>query len=585
MRNKNLENIIISSNKKSNKKINILLSIIIVMVIIINCLSITIAISSLKSLVLFDINTYKQVTYTLSFIVIVIIAIAGISIRSIFMANTYRHKKNIALLRLLGFTKKQVRNILWKEIVEVFIFSSEIGVFAAIIVNFVLPISINIFSMFLALLLAVFITYVMVRFSLMQPLKKAFSIEAIEAMANSEDNVINTNSHRKIIYPMNLALRFFVTNKKRTIWILSSLILTTTIMMVVLTVINSINPEILAKRNYLYNSNVIIQLNPVLSENGDYSYKKAMNNSPLNDELAIKIKEIPETDVFRSKLAQVMINDGSNDIITIQNVINDDTIDVSSRNNIKEFSESKNKVPVIINTGAYWYRNGTRNYELGDNIDVKAFDSNPEHNIILEVVGFVNKPNDLVIYYTENKFIEKLAGENSDFIWYIKSDHETSLRGVMDNLDQNNLINISYLENDIQTYKNMFGKIMVIIFGIGILLFLFAFINLFDLLISNFFSREQTYKVLRLLGATEKQLMTIISIEDIIYFVVMIILSAVLSLPFGYWICMKISSYFNIKYILYRFPFEFSILYLLIIFLFYIVLFNFQKKTLELKEM
>ena len=79
--------------------------------------------------------------------------------------------------------------------------------------------------------------------------------------------------------------------------------------------------------------------------------------------------------------------------------------------------------------------------------------------------------------------------------------------------------------------------------------------------------------------------MTIISIEDIIYFVVMIILSAVLSLPFGYWICMKISSYFNIKYILYRFPFEFSILYLLIIFLFYIVLFNFQKKTLELKEM
>lgn len=585
MKKKNLENIIISSNKKSNKKINTLLSVIIIMVIIINCLSITIAISSLKSLGFFDINTYKQVTYTLSFIVIVIIAIAGISIRSIFLANTYRHKKTIALLRLLGFTKKQVKKILWKEILEVFIFSSEIGIFVAIIVISVLPIKINIFSIFLTLLLAMFITYIMVKFSLMQPLKKAFSIEAIEAMVDSEDNIQNNNSFRKIIYPTNLALRFFATNKKRTMWILSSLILTTTIMMVVLTVINSINPETLAKQNYLYNSNVIIQLNPILSEDGDYSYKKAMNNSPLNDELEVRIKKISKTDVFRSKLVQVMINDGSNDIITIQNVINEETVDVSSRNNIKEFSGSENKVPVIINTGAYWYKNGIRNYKLGDNIDIKELDSNLESNFILEVVGFINKPNDLVIYYTENEFIEKLAGKNSDFIWYIKSDHEQNLRGVIDDLSQNNLINISYLENEIQAYKNMFGKIMVIVFGIGILLFLFAFINLFDLLISNFFSREQTYKVLRILGTTQKQLMTIISIENIIYFAIMIIVSAILSLPFGHWICMKISLYFNIKYILYKFPFEFSILYLLMIFLFYIGLFNFQKKTLETKEM
>lgn len=460
------------------------------------------------------------------FVGLVIVLSSILVIYNIFYISIVTKVQEFGKLRAIGATKKQVKNIVFKEGFILAGIAIPIGIILGyalsnIIIKSVMDIDVK-SSQLPVILLVIIISFMSVVLSLLKPMKVASKVSIVDAVRYTGNKISNKNKRKgyKNINLKRLSQANLERNKKRTYMTLVSLILSGTIFITVSTALESFDAEKMARANFPYDIEVRLA---GYEMDSDKNPKNNLNilqmNNPLSKDFLNQIKDIEGIKKIESARS-VKVGMDENDVEFKHDLLQSvDENDVKSLNN--------NLVDGKINF---------ERLQTGDEIVITHVDTAKEMGV---------KAGDkirLTLYDGDKKIkkefkVQAIAmgvpsfGIGKDFIdRTLKYDSTSSLgiyteegkyQEIKDSIKKiaknNGFLETDFIDSRIESNKATISFIKIMGYTLTGIIGVIGFMNLVNTMITSIVTRKKELGMLQAIGLTNKQLVKMLNSEAIYY--------------------------------------------------------------------
>ncbi|HAU5286926.1 TPA: FtsX-like permease family protein, partial [Clostridioides difficile] len=496
------------------------------------------------------------------FVGLVIVLSSILVIYNIFYISIVTKVQEFGKLRAIGATKKQIKNIVFKEGFILAGISIPIGIILGyVLANIIIKSFMNIdakSSQLPVILLVAVISFISVVLSLLKPMKVASKVSIVDAVRYSGNKISNKNKRKgyKNINLNRLSHANLERNKKRTYMTLASLILSGTIFITVSTVLESFDAEKMAREHFPYDIEVRLS---GYEMNSDKNPKNNLNilqmDNPLSKDFFNQIKNIEGIKRIESARS-VKIGMEDYDV-----EFKYDLLQSINENDVK--SLSKNLIDGKINL---------ERLQTGDEIVITHVDTAKEMGV---------KAGDkirLTLYDGDKKIkkefkVQAIAmgvpsfGIGKDFIdRTLKYDSTSSLgiytkegkyQEVKDSIKKiaksNGFLETDFIDSRIESNKATISFIKIMGYTLTGIIGVIGFMNLVNTMITSIVTRKKELGMLQAIGLTNKQLVKMLNSEAISYTSGMMIGSILFGGILGY-IAVMVLKKTGLSYATYSLP-------------------------------
>ncbi|HBF3482598.1 TPA: FtsX-like permease family protein [Clostridioides difficile] len=460
------------------------------------------------------------------FVGLVIVLSSILVIYNIFYISIVTKVQEFGKLRAIGATKKQIKNIVFKEGFILAGIAIPIGiilgyVLANIIIKSFMDIDVK-SSRLPVILSVVVISFISVVLSLLKPMKVASKVSIVDAVRYIGNKISNKNKRKgyKNINLKRLSHANLERNKKRTYMTLASLILSGTIFITVSTALESFDAEKMAREHFPYDIEVRLS---GYEMNSDKNPKNNLNilqmDNPLSKDFFNQIKNMEGIKRIESARS-VKIGMEDYDV-----EFKYDLLQSINENDVK--SLNKNLIDGKINL---------ERLQTGDEIVITHVDTAKEMGV---------KAGDkirLTLYDGDKKIkkefkVQAIAmgvpsfGIGKDFIdRTLKYDSTSSLgiyteegkyQEIKDSIKKiaknNGFLETDFIDSRIESNKATISFIKIMGYTLTGIIGVIGFMNLVNTMITSIVTRKKELGMLQAIGLTNKQLVKMLNSEAMYY--------------------------------------------------------------------
>ncbi|MDX5677030.1 FtsX-like permease family protein, partial [Clostridioides difficile] len=460
------------------------------------------------------------------FVGLVIVLSSILVIYNIFYISIVTKVQEFGKLRAIGATKKQVKNIVFKEGFILAGIAIPIGiilgyVLANIIIKSFMDIDVK-SSRLPVILSVVVISFISVVLSLLKPMKVASKVSIVDAVRYTGNKISNKSKRKgyKNINLKRLSHANLERNKKRTYMTLASLILSGTIFITVSTALESFDAEKMAREHFPYDIEVRLS---GYEMNSDKNPKDNLNilqmDNPLSKDFFNQIKNMEGIKRIESARS-VKIGMEDYDV-----EFKYDLLQSINENDVK--SLNKNIIDGKINL---------ERLQTGDEIVITHVDTAKEMGV---------KAGDkirLTLYDGDKKIkkefkVQAIAmgvpsfGIGKDFIdRTLKYDSTSSLgiyteegkyQEIKDSIKKiaknNGFLETDFIDSRIESNKATISFIKIMGYTLTGIIGVIGFMNLVNTMITSIVTRKKELGMLQAIGLTNKQLVKMLNSEAMYY--------------------------------------------------------------------
>ncbi|HDF2626096.1 TPA: FtsX-like permease family protein [Clostridioides difficile] len=457
---------------------------------------------------------------------LVIVLSSILVIYNIFYISIVTKVQEFGKLRAIGATKKQIKNIVFKEGFILAGIAIPIGiilgyVLANIIIKSFMDIDVK-SSRLPVILSVVVISFISVVLSLLKPMKVASKVSIVDAVRYTGNKISNKSKRKgyKNINLKRLSHANLERNKKRTYMTLASLILSGTIFITVSTALESFDAEKMAREHFPYDIEVRLS---GYEMNSDKNPKNNLNilqmNNPLSKDFFNQIKNMEGIKRIESARS-VKIGMEDYDV-----EFKYDLLQSINENDVK--SLNKNIIDGKINL---------ERLQTGDEIVITHVDTAKEMGV---------KAGDkirLTLYDGDKKIkkefkVQAIAmgvpsfGIGKDFIdRTLKYDSTSSLgiyteegkyQEIKDSIKKiaknNGFLETDFIDSRIESNKATISFIKIMGYTLTGIIGVIGFMNLVNTMITSIVTRKKELGMLQAIGLTNKQLVKMLNSEAMYY--------------------------------------------------------------------
>ncbi|EJX2680997.1 FtsX-like permease family protein [Clostridioides difficile] len=460
------------------------------------------------------------------FVGLVIVLSSILVIYNIFYISIVTKVQAFGKLRAIGATKKQIKNIVFKEGFILAGIAIPIGiilgyVLANIIIKSFMDIDVK-SSRLPVILSVVVISFISVVLSLLKPMKVASKVSIVDAVRYTGNKISNKSKRKgyKNINLKRLSHANLERNKKRTYMTLASLILSGTIFITVSTALESFDAEKMAREHFPYDIEVRLS---GYEMNSDKNPKNNLNilqmDNPLSKDFFNQIKNMEGIKRIESARS-VKIGMEDYDV-----EFKYDLLQSINENDVK--SLNKNLIDGKINL---------ERLQTGDEIVITHVDTAKEMGV---------KAGDkirLTLYDGDKKIkkefkVQAIAmgvpsfGIGKDFIdRTLKYDSTSSLgiyteegkyQEIKDSIKKiaknNGFLETDFIDSRIESNKAVISFIKIMGYTLTGIIGVIGFMNLVNTMITSIVTRKKELGMLQAIGLTNKQLVKMLNSEAMYY--------------------------------------------------------------------
>ncbi|HBY3517899.1 TPA: FtsX-like permease family protein [Clostridioides difficile] len=460
------------------------------------------------------------------FVGLVIVLSSILVIYNIFYISIVTKVQEFGKLRAIGATKKQIKNIVFKEGFILAGIAIPIGiilgyVLANIIIKSFMDIDVK-SSRLPVILSVVVISSISVVLSLLKPMKVASKVSIVDAVRYTGNKISNKSKRKgyKNINLKRLSHANLERNKKRTYMTLASLILSGTIFITVSTALESFDAEKMAREHFPYDIEVRLS---GYEMNSDKNPKDNLNilqmDNPLSKDFFNQIKNMEGIKRIESARS-VKIGMEDYDV-----EFKYDLLQSINENDVK--SLNKNIIDGKINL---------ERLQTGDEIVITHVDTAKEMGV---------KAGDkirLTLYDGDKKIkkefkVQAIAmgvpsfGIGKDFIdRTLKYDSTSSLgiyteegkyQEIKDSIKKiaknNGFLETDFIDSRIESNKATISFIKIMGYTLTGIIGVIGFMNLVNTMITSIVTRKKELGMLQAIGLTNKQLVKMLNSEAMYY--------------------------------------------------------------------
>lgn len=460
------------------------------------------------------------------FVGLVIVLSSILVIYNIFYISIVTKVQEFGKLRAIGATKKQIKNIVFKEGFILAGIAIPIGIILGyVLANIIIKsfMDIDVKSSRLPVILSVLvISFISVVLSLLKPMKVASKVSIVDAVRYTGNKISNKSKRKgyKNINLKRLSHANLERNKKRTYMTLASLILSGTIFITVSTALESFDAEKMAREHFPYDIEVRLS---GYEMNSDKNPKDNLNilqmDNPLSKDFFNQIKNMEGIKRIESARS-VKIGMEDYDV-----EFKYDLLQSINENDVK--SLNKNIIDGKINL---------ERLQTGDEIVITHVDTAKEMGV---------KAGDkirLTLYDGDKKIkkefkVQAIAmgvpsfGIGKDFIdRTLKYDSTSSLgiyteegkyQEIKDSIKKiaknNGFLETDFIDSRIESNKATISFIKIMGYTLTGIIGVIGFMNLVNTMITSIVTRKKELGMLQAIGLTNKQLVKMLNSEAIYY--------------------------------------------------------------------
>lgn len=507
-----------------------------------------------------------------------ILFVSIIVIYSIFYISVVSRIRQFGQLRTLGATPKQIKKIVRREGLIMFLIGAPIGLLLGILFSLIMVsegwLWINTIVVSAATLLADFLT---IMISVRKPAKIAASISPIEAAKASGYNGVKGSTsvlHRKIS-PYSLAKMGIKRDRRKFVMTVLSLCISGIVFMSGASFLSSFDKLDFSKQSYNRYSEYQVWISDNAINANAEGLTGVQKNNPLDETLIRKIEAIDGVKkvINREKLDVEYMYDNAKRSDGLVPFTRQETKDI---NQYLTPGEQVDYDQAVKEKSIYILANDTaekvlgKPFQIGSKIQISWFDGKEERTDTFTIAGALDDD----IYNDDKTYqIVSLAGffvvpddtmksmVSKDFnynrVLLVSTDWPATEKQVTAQLTQlvkgNDKLVLDTLRQTINEDKQVTDKLAAAFLGISGFIILFSVINLINTIITSVMSRRQEFAMLQSIGMDRKQLVQMIQSEGLILALYNIIVSLTVGGGLG-WLIIHAIKETGVKYLHWNYP-------------------------------
>ncbi|HEK8843136.1 TPA: FtsX-like permease family protein [Clostridioides difficile] len=460
------------------------------------------------------------------FVGLVIVLSSILVIYNIFYISIVTKVQEFGKLRAIGATKKQIKNIVFKEGFILAGIAIPIGiilgyVLANIIIKSFMDIDVK-SSRLPVILSVVVISFISVVLSLLKPMKVASKVSIVDAVRYTGNKISNKSKRKgyKNINLKRLSHANLERNKKRTYMTLASLILSGTIFITVSTALESFDAEKMAREHFPYDIEVrlsgyemnsdknpkdnlnILQMDNPLSKDFFNQIKNMEGIKRIESARSVKIG-MEDYDVeFKYDLLQ-SINE--NDVKSLNKNIIDGKI------NLERLQTGDEIVITHVNTAK------EMGVKAGDKIRLTLYDGDKKIKKEFKVQAIaMGVPS----FGIGKDFIDRTLkyDSTSSLGIYTEEGKYQEIKDSIKKIAKNNgFLETDFIDSRIESNKATISFIKIMGYTLTGIIGVIGFMNLVNTMITSIVTRKKELGMLQAIGLTNKQLVKMLNSEAMYY--------------------------------------------------------------------
>ncbi|HFL3267459.1 TPA: ABC transporter permease [Clostridioides difficile] len=460
------------------------------------------------------------------FVGLVIVLSSILVIYNIFYISIVTKVQEFGKLRAIGATKKQIKNIVFKEGFILAGIAIPIGiilgyVLANIIIKSFMDIDVK-SSRLPVILSVVVISFISVVLSLLKPMKVASKVSIVDAVRYTGNKISNKSKRKgyKNINLKRLSHANLERNKKRTYMTLASLILSGTIFITVSTALESFDAEKMAREHFPYDIEVrlsgyemnsdknpkdnlnILQMDNPLSKDFFNQIKNMEGIKRIESTRSVKIG-MEDYDVeFKYDLLQ-SINE--NDVKSLNKNIIDGKI------NLERLQTGDEIVITHVDTAK------EMGVKAGDKIRLTLYDGDKKIKKEFKVQAIaMGVPS----FGIGKAFIDRTLkyDSTSSLGIYTEEGKYQEIKDSIKKIAKNNgFLETDFIDSRIESNKATISFIKIMGYTLTGIIGVIGFMNLVNTMITSIVTRKKELGMLQAIGLTNKQLVKMLNSEAMYY--------------------------------------------------------------------
>ena len=489
------------------------------------------------------------------------LVLAGIVVYGIFYTSVMRDVRSYGQLRTIGFTKKQVKKMVYKKGVYLAFKGIPMGLILGLIVGFIL--CTKGFVIKNALIGIVYISIAMfltIGIAIRVPVKLAGNISPIEGSRYLAYTGRKSKKKSYNLTPTSLAFMNLFRNKKKTVITILMLGLSCGILIGTAIVAGSIDAEKKAKFAYFPDGELQIVMQrfeqSTFAEREEYrTTRLQFENNPLSDENLIKrleqiegVEKITPHDAVYFAISRTtgkLITTTSQDAPTITR---------EEYLKLEKWIDSEGNYDTMVEKDGILVREDVG--QIGDEVSLQGRSENGKgFEITVPVVGtystndiMENNPmvpgsSEFIIAYDTVKKLTGVIDQTGILSVKVKEDKLGYVTEEIKKLDNElDTINFYTMADRINSINMIYSRKSNMLYFISGILCIFGIVSLANSVLSNMAVRQKEFGLLQAVGMTNKQIMQMLNIENAICTVITAAVGIVGGTIVGSINCMKMEA-------------------------------------------
>lgn len=477
--------------------------------------------------------------------IILLITLAGVlTIYSIYYVSMLNKVHEYGKLKALGATKRQVRQIVFREgmmvtaaaipvgliigsvAAEIYIKNFTMNIMGSDLTQTIIQIiekdgGIIVYPWIIAA--AASISLLTSIISLSRPMSIASRISPIESMRYDGEN---SGKKRKGYQEMNLihlTTSNLARNKKRTLITIFTLGITGILFMIISTVISCANPKEIARDNINYDYELTVNSESGNEQHPERDWRQMQKNNPLNETMMKSIENIKGVKVINQRLCINGRLSDTKENIMVYGAAKEEAKELE-RGQVKghiSYEELLKGEKVIVSKNyLQWYPE----WKTGSKINLVLYDGDKEMEKTLEVAAIGDYPD---FMFHNNPFIlpdELLKDWSENNILYSiginvekedKKEAERQLKSIVEKSGQK--LNMDSYDEEVKLWEDTMGLVGEACYAIMFILGAVGMLNLVNTMIHSIYTRKKELGILRTIGMSERQILIMLQIEGLFY--------------------------------------------------------------------
>lgn len=521
-------------------------------------------------------NVQEMISVIIGALFILFVSI--IVIYSIFYISVVSRIRQFGQLRTLGATPKQIKKIVRREGLTMFLIGAPIGLLLGILFSLIMVsegwLWINTLAVSAATLLADFLT---IMISVRKPAKIAASISPIEAAKASGYNGVRGSTsvlHRKIS-PYSLARMGIKRDRRRFIMTVLSLCISGIVFMAGAAFLSSFDKLDFSKQSYNRYSEYQVWISDNAINANAEGLTGVQKNNPLDEALIEKIEAIDGVKkvIKREKLDVDYMYENSKRSDGFVPFTRSEAKDINrylTAGEKVDYDQAVKEKKLYILSNDVAKQILGKPFKIGSKIEIAWFDGKEERTDTFTIAGALDDD----IYNDDKTYqIVSLAGffvvpddtmksmVSKDFnynrVLLVSTDWPATEKQVTAQLTQlvkgNDKLVFDTLRQAINEDRQVTDKLSSVFLGLSAFIILFSVINLINTIITSVMSRRQEFAMLQSIGMERKQLVRMIQSEGLILALYNIIVSLTVGGGLG-WLIIHAIKETGVKYLHWNYP-------------------------------